>query len=285
MMDDLRTQWNHLYKDYLPSLAKARDPVQENWPVLLDHCFARIILDNAVGKDQPWMEVVRAPAVTHMSDAQLEEAISLAMKVATGKADLAELNTRSLLLRGKKRKAGSTVEPAARSNKKQRSTPTISAYFVPSVGADPESNVTRGDAAAHKPVEQTKKAVVVQDLATQIQRIADSSLTPFRKQALTMLCQIPPGRYSTYQALSDHITKTSHKTCARAVGNAMRNNPFAPEVPCHRILAADGSLGGFGGSWGETGKFADKKHELLYDEGVRFDSQRRVKGPPFRGFT
>ncbi|KAJ4358459.1 uncharacterized protein N0V89_003042 [Didymosphaeria variabile] len=77
--------------------------------------------------------------------------------------------------------------------------------------------------------------------------------------------------------MSDYITLTSHKTCARAVGNAMRNNPFAPEVPCHRILAADGTLGGFGGHWGEQGKYASRKHELLEEEGVRFDSRNKVK--------
>ena len=84
--------------------------------------------------------------------------------------------------------------------------------------------------------------------------------------------------------MSDHITKTSHKTCARAVGNAMRNNPFAPEVPCHRVLAANGTLGGFGGHWGENGKFANEKHRLLHEEGVRFSSNGKVKGLPFRDF-
>ncbi|EMC96979.1 hypothetical protein BAUCODRAFT_121510 [Baudoinia panamericana UAMH 10762] len=118
----------------------------------------------------------------------------------------------------------------------------------------------------------------------QLKRITESTITPFRKLTLNMLCQIPRGRYSTYQAMSDHITKTSHKTCARAVGNAMRHNPFAPEVPCHRILAADGSLGGFNGDWGEQGKFASQKHKLLYEEGVRFDSRGKVKGPVFREF-
>jgi methylated-DNA-[protein]-cysteine S-methyltransferase len=84
--------------------------------------------------------------------------------------------------------------------------------------------------------------------------------------------------------MSDYITATSHKTCARAVGNAMRNNPFAPEVPCHRILSSDGSIGGFGGHWGEEGKFAGKKKELLGEEGVKFDSKGKVKGQPFRDF-
>ena len=122
-------------------------------------------------------------------------------------------------------------------------------------------------------------------MAAQIDRIASSpTLTPFRKQTLTLLCRIPRGQWSTYQAMSDHITATSHKTCARAVGNAMRNNPFAPDVPCHRILSSDGSIGGFGGHWGAEGKFAGEKRELLREEGVLFDSRGKVKGQPFRDF-
>jgi methylated-DNA-[protein]-cysteine S-methyltransferase len=122
-------------------------------------------------------------------------------------------------------------------------------------------------------------------MAAQIARIASSpTLTPFRKQTLTLLCRIPRGHWSTYQAMSDHITATSHKTCARAVGNAMRNNPFAPDVPCHRILSSDGSIGGFGGHWGAEGKFAGEKRELLREEGVVFDSKGKVKGRAFRGF-
>ena len=283
-MEVLRARWSHLYKDRLPCLAKARDPVQKHWPVFLDHCFARIVLDNAVGRDSPWTEVVKAPAVKHMTIAQLEAAIQLAEKIVAGEADLAELNNRSLQLRGKKRKAAGNEEHTSPPTKKQRTTPTISAYFVPSPSSTPNVKPSVTETTAVEAVASAERTDLQTSMAAEIQRIADSSLTPFRKQTLTLLCEIPPGRYSTYQAMSDHITKTSHKTCARAVGSAMRNNPFAPEVPCHRILAADGSLGGFGGHWGENGKFAQKKHDLLHDEGVRFDSQSRVKGPPFRDF-
>ena len=84
--------------------------------------------------------------------------------------------------------------------------------------------------------------------------------------------------------MADYITATSHKTCARAVGSAMRNNPFAPEVPCHRILSSDGSIGGFKGDWGADGKYAGQKRELLGKEGVKFDSPGKVKGQAFRDF-
>jgi methylated-DNA-[protein]-cysteine S-methyltransferase len=70
----------------------------------------------------------------------------------------------------------------------------------------------------------------------------------------------------------------------RAVGNAMRGNPFAPRVPCHRILAADRSIGGFGGDWGANGKHVNEKLLLLKAEGVKFDSKGKVLGPIFEGF-
>lgn len=61
-------------------------------------------------------------------------------------------------------------------------------------------------------------------------------MTAFKKQVLKMLMQIPRGRYSTYGAMSDHLsTVSSKKTCARAVGSAIKNNPFAPEV-CVNIM-------------------------------------------------
>ncbi|KAK3676350.1 hypothetical protein LTR78_003624 [Recurvomyces mirabilis] len=291
-MDDLRQRWNHLYKHHLPGLAKTRDPVQGQWPVYLDHCFARIVLDNAIGIDKPWMEVIRQPAVKNMTEDQLRDAVDLAEKIATGELDLVSLDERSLQLRGKqkkKRKVEAKTEGNGTSKKKLRGDPTISTYFAPPPDSPFQGEDTKADTPANvvELGDESRKAAqeANPDMAAQVKRIADSNITTFRKQTLTLLCQVPRGRYSTYQAMSDHITKTSHKTCARAVGNAMRNNPFAPEVPCHRILAADGSLGGFNGSWGENGKFAGEKHKLLHEEGVRFSSSGKVKGPPFRDFT
>lgn len=79
--------------------------------------------------------------------------------------------------------------------------------------------------------------------------------------------------------MSDYLNSS-----ARAVGNGMRNNPFAPDVPCHRVLAASGEIGGFNGDWGKEGKYANKKIELLRNEGVMFDPRGRVVGEPFRKF-
>lgn len=289
--DALRSHWTHLYREHLPALAKARDPVQKVWPVYLDHCFARIVLDNAVGVTTPWTEVIKAPAVKHMSTGQLEAAILMAEGLANGEVNLREMDERSLELRGKKGKKRKTEVAegnAAKKSKRARGEMTISGYFLPSPTSPSETGKGRTVDALSGEVElpdaSSKDKQHEVDMSVQLQRIANSNITTFRRQMLTLLCEIPRGRYSTYQAMSDYITKTSHKTCARAVGSAMRNNPFAPQVPCHRVVAADGTIGGFNGHWGEQGKFASEKHRLLYEEGVRFDSKGKVKGPVFREF-
>lgn len=288
-LGELQERWRYLYQEYLPALAAAKDSAQPQWTVHLDHCFARIVLDNAIGVDSPWTEKIKSPAIKNMTATQLQTAIDLAEKLATGEANLFELDQKSLQLRGKKEKKrkaddGNNALPVSKKSKKDA---TVSSYFMPSPKSPSTKKEEGEDAAVPLPGSATPQKVVKTDvdMSIQLKRIEDSSITSFRKQTLSMLCQIPRGRYSTYGAMSDWISKNSHKTCARAVGNAMRNNPFAPEVPCHRILAGDGSLGGFKGSWGEDGKYAKLKHDLLREEGVRFDSKGKVKGPPFRDFT
>lgn len=70
----------------------------------------------------------------------------------------------------------------------------------------------------------------------------------------------------------------------------MRTNPFAPEVPCHRVLAADGSLGGYKGEWRVSkakgnGSFCDEKMLRLKEEGVEFDESGKVRGVCFTEFV
>lgn len=70
----------------------------------------------------------------------------------------------------------------------------------------------------------------------------------------------------------------------------MRTNPFAPEVPCHRVLAADGSLGGYKGEWRVSkeklgnGSFVQEKRLRLEGEGVRFDQSGKARGIAFVKF-
>ncbi len=73
--------------------------------------------------------------------------------------------------------------------------------------------------------------------------------------------KIPKGKVSTYGAIAQKL-----KSSPRAVGQALRCNPYAPKVPCHRVVASDGSLGGFNGH--TKGKDLLKKIRLLKQEGV-----------------
>lgn len=97
----LQKTWKELYSESLPSLARTRDPVQPHWPVMLDHCFARIILDNTVGEGRErWDIRLERPAVQHMSREQLKNAIELAERIKSGQEDLVALDLQSLEVRG-----------------------------------------------------------------------------------------------------------------------------------------------------------------------------------------
>lgn len=92
--DALTEKWFDLTRERMPGLAEAR-----SWPVRFDHCFQRILLDNAVGTK--WNEEIPAPAYRHAPDEVLERATRLGEAVIAGEADLAELNANSLAWRGK----------------------------------------------------------------------------------------------------------------------------------------------------------------------------------------
>ena len=65
----------------------------------------------------------------------------------------------------------------------------------------------------------------------------------FRLQVLALARRIPAGRVATY---GDVAAAAGHPRAHRAVGNIMRACPD-PAVPCHRVVGADGALGGYGG--------------------------------------
>ena len=89
----LEEAWIELTRRTLPALAAAR-----GWPVRADHCFQRILLDNATGN--VWYRTIRErPAYRHAEQAVLERAIALGLAAMAGEADLHELNRRSLAWR------------------------------------------------------------------------------------------------------------------------------------------------------------------------------------------
>jgi methylated-DNA-[protein]-cysteine S-methyltransferase len=80
--------------------------------------------------------------------------------------------------------------------------------------------------------------------------------------------KIPRGSVCTYGALAQAAGCGS----ARAVGQALKRNPFAPEVPCHRVIGSNLSMGGFQGKTG--GESIRRKEALLAEEGVVFKGGR-----------
>lgn len=76
------------------------------------------------------------------------------------------------------------------------------------------------------------------------------------------------GKVTTYKELAKAI---GHPGAFRAVGTALRKNPFAPTVPCHRVVASNLSLGGFQGSKDPNGPNLKRKVRMLKEEGVHID--------------
>lgn len=84
----------------------------------------------------------------------------------------------------------------------------------------------------------------------------------FSDKIYNLLRKVTRGKVTTYKILAEKLETKAY----RAVGQAMKNNPYAPEVPCHRVVRSDGSIGGFMGK--TYGKEIERKIEMLKKEGV-----------------
>ncbi|NOZ02985.1 MAG: methylated-DNA--[protein]-cysteine S-methyltransferase [FCB group bacterium] len=69
-------------------------------------------------------------------------------------------------------------------------------------------------------------------------------LTPFYKKVLKEVARIPYGKTVSYKEIAERV---GNPAAVRAVGGANANNPLPILIPCHRVIAHDGSLGGYGG--------------------------------------
>jgi len=95
------------------------------------------------------------------------------------------------------------------------------------------------------------------------QRVREAmEISEFQRKVYLALLEVPAGQTITYKQLGERIGCRS----AQAIGQALKRNPFAPEVPCHRVIAADGSLCGFNGQ--RQGEMLDRKRALLESEGA-----------------
>jgi methylated-DNA-[protein]-cysteine S-methyltransferase len=92
----------------------------------------------------------------------------------------------------------------------------------------------------------------------------------FNQKVWALTARIPTGRVTTYARIAEALGSRGY----RAVGNALNKNPYAPQVPCHRVVGSNGSLTGFAGG-------LDKKQQLLVAEGVACGNHRAPLNDPF----
>lgn len=98
-LSELRAEYNRKVSEELPEQARNGD----GWPIHLDHCFGRVVLDNLFG-DEWYGHVDDRPAYKHLSQRELREAIEIADRMANeGKPAVEELNRNSLRWRDKLR--------------------------------------------------------------------------------------------------------------------------------------------------------------------------------------
>ena len=84
--------------------------------------------------------------------------------------------------------------------------------------------------------------------------------TKFQLKVWKFLKTIPKGRVKTYKQVAIGIKSPKS---ARAVANACAKNPYAPKIPCHRVIRSDGALGGYSGRGGIKQKLKLLKSEKV----------------------
>lgn len=85
------------------------------------------------------------------------------------------------------------------------------------------------------------------------------------------LCKrIPEGKISTYKILGKRLNTKAY----RAIGQCLKKNPYAPIVPCHRIVSNSGFIGGFKGK--TSGKEIQEKIKLLEKEGIKVKDNKII---------
>lgn len=83
----------------------------------------------------------------------------------------------------------------------------------------------------------------------------------FNERCYSVLRKVPKGKVTTYKS----IAKVLGTRAYRAVGNAMNKNPYAPLVPCHRVVKTNGDIGGFAHG-------SRKKISMLRKEGIEVNN-------------
>jgi methylated-DNA-[protein]-cysteine S-methyltransferase len=150
----------------------------------------------------------------------------------------------------------------------------IQQVFIPSLNDSVEMKIT-----GMYPEAQPDSTPLLQSIADQMRNfLAGENIrfdlnwinlkqcSSFQTRVLLAECEIPRGWVSTYGRIAARLGILGG---ARAVGNALARNPFPIIIPCHRVVRANGDLGGYQGG-------TEMKLTLLRNEGVELESSNRV---------
>ena len=88
------------------------------------------------------------------------------------------------------------------------------------------------------------------------------------EQVYQLCQQVPQGKVTTYREIAQALGIKGYQ----AIGQVLKKNPYAPVVPCHRVVKSDGSLGGFKGCL--LGREIVEKEMLLKREGVEIKENK-----------
>ncbi len=91
-------------------------------------------------------------------------------------------------------------------------------------------------------------------------------ITKFQKKVFNEVKKIKKGKVKTYKQIAEKLN-----TSPRAIGQALKRNPYAPIVPCHRVISSTGEVGGYSGVWN-----SNKKIKMLKKEGVNIKNKKVI---------
>ncbi len=92
----------------------------------------------------------------------------------------------------------------------------------------------------------------------------------FDERVYSAICEVPRGKVITYKGIGRKLRTKAY----RAIGQALKRNPDAPRVPCHRVVCSDGSLGGYCGKMKSRKKVTLLRSEGVEVSGWKIDLQR-----------
>jgi methylated-DNA-[protein]-cysteine S-methyltransferase len=88
-----------------------------------------------------------------------------------------------------------------------------------------------------------------------------------QQKVLEIMKKIPKGKVTTYKIIGEKLGSKAY----RAVGTCVKNNPYAPSIPCHRVVKSDGNVGYYSGNGGVKTKI-----KMLQQEGIQIQGNRIV---------